>query len=123
MESEFNADQSSREQEFRTFIASSGYQFAGEYAAEIEITQYNQIIRDSNGEFWRVSGQVDLPYTTTGTGLPEDDAFVPAGDAVIRQDLANPDKGAAMVARGGGAGDGIAGRLALAGSGAAAGAA
>lgn len=113
MESEFNADQSSREQEFRTFIASSGYQFAGEYAAEIEITQYNQIIRDSNGEFWRVSGQVDLPYTTTGTGLPEDDAFVPAGDAVIRQDLANPDKGAAMVARGVVAVDGIADLLAL----------
>lgn len=99
MENQFRSDQSSREQEFLAFIASSGYQFAGDYAAGIEITQYNQIIRDSNGEFWRVSGRVDLPYVTTGTGLPEDDAFVPAGDAVLRQDLANPDKGAAMVAR------------------------
>lgn len=90
-----------------------GYQFAGDYAAGIEITQYNQLVRDENGEFWRVSGQVDLPYVTTGEGIPEDDAFVPAGDAVLRQDLANPDKGAAMVARGVVAVDSIADLLAL----------
>ena len=68
-----------------------------EYAAGIEITQYNQLVRDENGEFWRVSGQVDLPYVTTGAGIPEDDALVPVGDAVLRQDLADPDKGALMV--------------------------
>lgn len=87
-EGEFQVYQAVREQEFRTFIASSGYQFVGDYAPGIEITQYNQLIRDSNGEFWRVSGQVDLPYITTGAGVPEDDALVPAGDAVLRQDLA-----------------------------------
>src|SRR5690554_3633101 len=70
------------------------------YTSGLELTSYNQLIRDSNGEFWRVSGQVDLPYVTTGAGIPEDDALVPAGDAVLRQDLANPDKGAALVARG-----------------------
>ena len=69
-----------------------------DYAAGIEITQYNQLVRDENGEFWRVSGQVDLPYVTTGAGIPEDDALVPVGDAVLRQDLANPGMGAAMVA-------------------------
>ena len=110
---EFNADQTSREQEFRTFIASSGYQFVGDYAPGIEITEYNQLIRDSNGEFWRVSGQIDLPYVTTGAGIPEDDALVPAGDAVLRQDLANPDMGAAMVARGVVAVDSVADLLAL----------
>src|SRR5690554_129417 len=73
------------EQRFNDFIASSGYQFLGDYAAGIEITEYNQIVRDSDGEFWRLSGQVDLPYTTTGAGLPEDDSFTPLGDAVLRQ--------------------------------------
>src|SRR5690554_2935955 len=70
------------------------------YTSGLELTSYNQLIRDSNGGFWRVSGQVDLPYVTTGAGIPEDDALVPAGDAVLRQDLANPGMGAAMVARG-----------------------
>lgn len=101
MEREFDSAQDSRESRFNDFIAASGYQFAGDYGPGIEITEYNQLIRDSNGEFWRVSGQVELPYTTTGAGIPEDDALVPAGDAVLRQDLANPDKGAAMVAYGG----------------------
>lgn len=97
-EGEFQSAQESRSDRFNDFIASSGYQFAGDYGPGIEITEYNQIIRDSNGEFWRVSGQVDLPYMTTGAGIPEDDALVPAGDAVLRQDLANPEEGAAMVA-------------------------
>src|SRR5690554_29283 len=68
------------------------------YTSGLELTSYNQLIRDSNGGFWRVSGQVDLPYVTTGAGIPEDDALVPAGDAALRQDLTNPDMGAAMVA-------------------------
>src|SRR5699024_1311945 len=96
-EAKFNAGQADREARFNSFIASSGYQFLGDYAAGIEITEYNQIVRDANGEFWRVSGQVELPYTTTGAGLPEDDSLTPLGDAVLRQQLANPDMGAAMV--------------------------
>lgn len=95
--SEFDADQVSRDQRFNTFIASSGYQFLGEYGPGIELTEYNQLVRDENGEFWRVSGQVDLPYVTTGAGIPEGDALVPAGDAVLRQQLASPDMGALMV--------------------------
>src|SRR5690554_201835 len=101
------------EEEFAAFIAASGYQFAGDYAAGIEITQYNQVVRDSSGEFWRVSGSTELPYTTTGAGLPEGGAFVYAGDAVLRQELVNPGIGAAMVARGVVAVDSIAGLLNL----------
>src|SRR5690554_5775048 len=67
------------------------------YTSGLELTSYNQVVRDSSGEFWRVSGQVDLPYVTTGAGIPEDDALIPAGDAVLRQDLANPAKGALLV--------------------------
>src|SRR5690625_2149285 len=87
MDREFNADQASRDNRFNTFITSSGYQFLGDYAAGIEITEYNQIVRDSDGEFWRLRGQVELPYTTTGAGLPEGDSFTPLGDAVLRQEL------------------------------------
>lgn len=87
MELEFNNDQATRESTFTSFIASSGYQFSGDYDAGIEITQYNQVVRDSSGEFWRVSGSTSLPYTTTGSGLPESGAFTPIGDAVLRQEL------------------------------------
>lgn len=59
-----------------------------DYGAGVKITSYSQMVRGDNGEFWRVSGQVDLPYVTTGAGVPEDDALVPVGDAVLRQSLA-----------------------------------
>lgn len=97
MEYEFQSEQETRSERFNDFIASSGYQFIGDYAPGIEITEYNQLVRDSNGEFWRVSGQVDLPYVTTGAGVPEDDALAPMGDAVLRNDLADPDKGARLL--------------------------
>src|SRR5690554_362265 len=98
-EAEFNADQSyranafqaaqdDREGVFNAYLVSAGYQFAGDYAAGIEVTQYNQVVRDSSGEFWRVSGSTALPYTTTGAGLPEGEAFVAVGDAALRQELA-----------------------------------
>lgn len=99
-ENEFESAQNSREVRFNDFIAASGYQFLGDYAAGLEFTEYNQLIRDANGEFWRLSGQVDLPYVTTGAGIPEGDALVPMGDAVLRQNLANPLIGAALAARG-----------------------
>lgn len=75
------------EAEFAAFIASSGYQFAGDYTAGVEITGYQQVVRDSQGELWRASGSTDLPYTTTGAGLPEGGAFVAVGDAALRQEL------------------------------------
>lgn len=76
------------EDEFSAFIAASGYEFVGDYAAGIELTGYQQVVRDINGEFWRLSGSVTLPYTTTGAGLPEGGNFVAVGDAVLRQELA-----------------------------------
>ena len=75
------------EDEFAAFIAASGYEFVGDYAAGIEITGYNQLVRDTGGEFWRVSGSTNLPYTTTGSGLPEGGAFLAVGDAALRQEL------------------------------------
>ena len=84
------------ESEFASFIAAGGYVGTGtdgaieNYAAGIEITGYNQIVRDASGEFWRLSGPVALPYTTTGAGLPEGGAFVAVGDAALRQELNGP---------------------------------
>src|SRR5690606_41942901 len=68
---------------FRSFLANSGYQLIGDYAPDIEITAYNQIVRDDDGEFWRLAGQTELPYVTTGAGLPEGGAFVAVGDAAL----------------------------------------
>src|SRR5690625_7235147 len=113
MDRECNADQASRDNRFNTFITSSGFQFLGDYAAGIEITEYNQIVRDADGEFWRLSGQVELPYTTTGEGLPEDDSLTPVGDAALRQQLSDEAQGAAMIGRGVVAVESIADLLAL----------
>ena len=93
----FDTAQSYRQARFNSFIAASGYTGTGaggaieDYAAGITITEYNQIIRDSFGEFWRLSGPTELPYTTTGAGLPEGGALVSVGDAALRQELAAGD--------------------------------
>ena len=93
-ESEHVADQASRETRFNNFMAASGYIGTGTngavegYGAGITLTDYNQIIRDTFGEFWRLSGTTVLPYTTTGGGLPEGGALVGIGDASLRQELA-----------------------------------
>lgn len=94
MERQFDVGETYRESmfaynqnRFNAFMASGGYQFLGDYEAGIEITEYNQIVRDSNGEFWRLSGQVELPYTTTGAEMPEGGNFVAVGDAAIRQEF------------------------------------
>lgn len=74
---------------FEAFLANSGYVFAGEYAAGITLSAYNQIVR-ANGEFWRVSGSQTLPYTLTGSGAPEGSALVSVGDAALRADITGP---------------------------------
>jgi hypothetical protein len=86
------------EKAFNDFLAASGYEFLGDYAAGIEVTAYNQIIRDA-GQFWSAASGTVLPYTTTGAGMNESGAFVARGDAVLRQDLATAasGKGAAIV--------------------------
>jgi hypothetical protein len=85
------------------FFIGSAYEFVGDYAAGIELTRYSQLVRDA-GEFWRVSGSVTLPYTTTGAGLPEGGSFVAVGDAYLRQSLASQTagQGASLVGMEGG---------------------
>ncbi|MFL1404172.1 hypothetical protein ACJO2E_02360 [Marinobacter sp. M1N3S26] len=95
MEADFDSDQAQRQSDFDQFLVSSGYELLGDYAAGIEVAAYNQIIRES-GEFWRAAANTELPYTTTGAGMPEGGAFVSVGDANLRQELFQPG-GALMV--------------------------
>jgi hypothetical protein len=89
METEFDTAQAQRAADFQEFLLNSGYQVIDEaYGAGIEVTARNQVIL-SNGEYWKLAASADLPYTTTGLGMPEDGAFVGAGDNVLRQELAN----------------------------------
>lgn len=77
----------------------NNYQVIGPYAGGIEITGYNQLVFEA-GEYWRISSSVALPYTTSGTWANDQSDFVPIGDAVLRDDLADtssPSQGAALV--------------------------
>ncbi|MCK7461141.1 MAG: hypothetical protein MZU84_03290 [Sphingobacterium sp.] len=102
MEEEFNAAQQERANIFETFLQSTGYQYIGDYEAGIAVTSYTQVIRDPNGEFWRASIDTELPYTTTGAGMPEGGAFVAVGEATLRNDLiTSPSDGfGALIVRG-----------------------
>lgn len=72
---------------FKDALQNIGFQNVGDYTSGLVITSYNQTVRDADGGFWRISGQTELPYTTTGAGLPEDGAFFLAGDIDLRSDL------------------------------------
>lgn len=85
---------------------------AVDYVGGLIIDSLDTVIVDGDDRYV-LSVSTSLPYTTTGGGMPEGGAFVCVGDAVLRQDLANPDKGAALVARGVVAVDSIADLLAL----------
>lgn len=86
-----------RDEQFQQFLLSSGYQEIGDYAAGLQITARNQIFR-KDGEFYRASASLDLPYTTTGDWNSEGESFVSVGDAALRQELVNTSgSGAALV--------------------------
>lgn len=73
-----------------SWAGATGYQSLGDYAAGIQVTTYNQVIRAS-GEYWRAAAGTVLPYTTTGAGMPESGKFVSVGDAILRADLVDGD--------------------------------
>lgn len=73
-----------------SWAGATGYQSLGDYAAGIQVTTYNQVIRAA-GEYWRAAAGTALPYTATGAGMPESGKFVSVGDAVLRADLIDGD--------------------------------
>ena len=91
------------EGDFQQFLMNSGYEFIGEYddPGELTISARNQIFA-KDGEFWRASATLALPYTTVNNWAIDQPKFVSVGDAVLRQDLADISDltlGAALVGR------------------------
>lgn len=77
--------------------SASQYVDLGPYAAGLVFTSRNQVFSYA-GEFYAPGPSITLPYTTTGAGAGEIANFRSVGDAVLRGDLADPVKGAHMVA-------------------------
>lgn len=90
MEVQFDSQQVDFEDRFNVALQGIGYDRIGEYGAGLEITEYNQIFRH-DGEWWRASASLELPYTTTGDWATEGSMFVGTGDALLRQELGQPD--------------------------------
>lgn len=96
-ESEFGADQFIRAEQFDRFMSSSGYSSVGDYGAGLLIERYSQYVM-KDGQPYRLSSLAAVPYTTTGDWTSESDAFVLLGDDVLRQEIADPSLGTAIVA-------------------------
>lgn len=84
-------------QRLNSAIIGTGFIRIGDYGPGVEITEYNQVIR-KDGEFYSLSPSVDLPFITTGDWQTDSSAFVLQGDAQLRQDLSNPNKGTELIA-------------------------
>ena len=99
MEAEFDAEQVDRAAQWAAFLLASGYQVLGPYGAGLVFTAPNQLF-SYLGEFYSPGPSIVLPYTTSGAGAGEIANFRPAGEAILRSDMANsadPAKGAALV--------------------------
>ena len=85
------------ENDFNQFLLSSGYEFIGDYDADgpLLIERPNQIF-SKDGEYWRSSPSLSLPYTTVNDWGVDEANFVSIGDASLRQALAT-DAGAGMI--------------------------
>lgn len=95
-ETAFELSQSDKEDRFQAFLVSSGYVDIGPYAAGVEFTARNQYVA-VDGQFYRPNAATALPYVATGDWPSESASFVLLGDDVLRQELAAPENGAALV--------------------------
>lgn len=82
-------------------LLNTGFEFIGDYDADgpLTITRLNQTF-SHDGEFWRPSAALVLPFTTTGVWATDLPNFVNNGDASLRSDLGNQTnaaKGAALI--------------------------
>lgn len=85
------------ESDFAQLLINSGYEFIGDYDADgpLLIERVNQVF-SKDGEFWRPSASLALPYTTVDNWATDQPKFVSIGDAALRQELATPE-GAGLV--------------------------
>lgn len=104
----FSSFMLSSEENYQRFLDSSGYSgWETQYAAGIVLNSHNQGFTRCEPDgtacmFYTPLGTTPLPYTTTGDWDSESVLFVArSADEALRQDLANPMKGDALVAAGG----------------------
>ena len=87
--------------DIRNALDSISYQRKGDYAEGLLIENYGEVFR-KDGEFYRASAELELPYELTGNWGVEEALFVSVGDAVLREELlahVSPEEGAAKVGR------------------------
>lgn len=86
------------ETDARNALIATGFEFLGDYDGDgpLTITRYNQTFTH-DGEFWRPGPDTVLPFTTTGVWATDEPNFVMNGDASLRNALADPTQGAALV--------------------------
>lgn len=89
MEQNFQAQADGFQAAFQAFLANSGYEEVGNYAAGVTLTRRSQaFIR--NGFAYRAIASLQLPYTLTGNWEAEKGNFQLIGDSALRADLAAP---------------------------------
>jgi len=86
------------ESRYNQFEQGATFYVLGDYAAGLLVGGYNQVFR-KDGELYRASARLDLPYTLTGDWSAEGPDFVSVGDGVLRQQLRDADYGASLVGR------------------------
>lgn len=79
-------------------LIATGFEFIGDYddPGELTLTRYNQTF-SKDGEFWRPSAPLALPYTTVNNWAVDQPKFVMNGDASLRQALALPNGAQTLV--------------------------
>ena len=99
------------EERFEQELFAAGYEFLGNYTADLNIATRKQYFRRGD-RFYAANEGTALPYTTTGTWATDKTSLVLLGDDVLRQELGSPN-GASMIGRGVMAVDSVADLLAL----------
>lgn len=84
----FNAEQEDRETRFQSQLNGMGYVPIGDYDdGPLNITERTEIFT-KDGNWWRSSAALELPYTTIENWATDEENFVNIGEATLRSELA-----------------------------------
>jgi len=84
----FNAEQQDRETRFQSQLNGMGYVPIGDYDdGPLNITERTEIFT-KDGNWWRSSAALELPYTTIENWAADEANFVNIGEATLRSELA-----------------------------------
>ncbi|GEM_PF-3142585 len=88
------------QEQYKEFEQGASFVVIGNYAAGLVIDSYNKIFR-KDGEFYRASASLNLPYTLSGNWASESEIFVSVGEGLLRQDLSK-NTGSGLIGHGDG---------------------